>query len=537
MGNVYKIDIGAYFRVIWRFKYFIAFLFIAGGLIGYLGSRFVTPVYTSTVEFVFPEESLGAAGLLGTDFLKAVGMGGEDITGTEIEIMQSESVFGEVIDKLQLNIDRRDIPRNANGHEVIGRIETNEAIRYGTYKIKFTDDKGNFVVKKKGGAYVGSGVNGCEFKGGGISFVLEATDLPKKGTAFDFSIEDPEITLAEMSEKNLNFSITAPRIIEIKTEHYDPVVTKRMAEEIITLYVLKTQFYNISVSKEASLLLKRRINEVEIELKKNQEKMANYQIENKILYSGGETEAMVADIGIIKSTMVEAELKRDQLRLILSKMDRGEEVDTTLIDALVISGIMGSESGLTELQARITAEKALLDSLRAKYTDDHPSVIASKETINEMENSLMVQTYEVLNRALINYSDNAMSAEAKFNSYTEELPVKQMELAVLEKNLTTNTAILQALYTEYEAVKVSSIKEEGKKRKIRVIKEPHIPAEPVIPDKKRNAIISAVILGFFGVVWAFINHFFDFQPLYDRIPFYNRLSDFISSVKSRFARN
>lgn len=536
MDKTYKIDIAAYFKIIWRFRYLIAILFVFGGLLGYFVSRFITPKYETSVEFVFPEESMGSQGFFSTDILKAVGAD-NDTTGTEIEIITSESVFGNVIKELQLNIDRRDIPRDENDHEIIGRIEVNDTTRYGEFRIKFVDKDGNYIVENKGGGYLGSGSNGYWFNGAGIAFLLAAKKPPKKGTSFILEVEDPKSALNVMSEKNISFFIAAPRIILLKTNHHNPVTTKRMAEEIVNTYILEAQSYNMSVSKEAGLLLKRRINEMERRLKQDQKKMADYQIDNHILYSGGGTEAMVADIGLIKSTMVEAELKRDQLRLLLSKLENEEDFDSTVVDAYLISGIISGDSGLANLHQRINGEKALLDTLRAKYTDDHPSVIASKESIAEMERSLMIQTYEALNKALENYSDNAASAEAKFNAYTEELPLKEMDLAILEKDVITDIEILKALYTEYEALKVSEIKEEGKKRRVRIIKEPHIPSEPVFPDKKKNAIVTAVILSFFGIVWAFVNHFFDFSPLYERIPFYNSFSKFKSKIKSIFARN
>ncbi len=535
MDKTYKIDFAAYFKVIWKYRYLIATLFVIGGLLGYFVSRFITPKYETSIEFVFPEESLGAQSLFSGNLLKAVGAD-NDSTGTEIEIITSESVFGNVIKELQLNIDRRDIPRDENDHEIIGRIEVNETTRFGEFSIKFVDKNGNYIVENGGGGYLGSGSNGDWFNGAGVAFLIATKKPPKKGSSFTLDIENPKSTLNVMSEENLNFYIAAPRIILLRTSHHNPATTKRMAEEIVNTYILETQSYKISVSKEAGLLLKRRINEMERRLKHDQKKMADYQIDNHILYSGGGTEAMVADIGLIKSTMVEAELKRDQLRLLLSRLENEEDFDTTVVDAYLISGIISGDSGLINLQQRINGEKALLDTLRAKYTDDHPSVIASKESIAEMERSLMIQTYGVLNKALENYSDNAVSAEAKFNSYTEELPLKEMELAILEKDVITDIEILKALYIEYEALKVSEIKEEGKKRRVRIIKEPHIPSEPVFPDKKKNAIVTAVILSFFGIVWAFVNQLFDFSPLYERIPFYNSFSNFKSKIKSIFTR-
>jgi len=276
---------------------------------------------------------------------------------------------------------------------------------------------------------------------------------------------------------------------------------------------------------------------MERKLKQDQRKMADYQIDNKVLYAGaGGTEAMVADIGLLKSNMVESELKRDQIRLLISRLNRNEGFDTAIIDSFLISGIISDSSGLNVLQTRINSEKAILSSLKAKYTDGHPSVMASKEAIAEMEKSLLIQAYNALNEVYINYSESADTAENKFDAIVEELPENEMNLAILEKDIITDMQILGALYTEYEIVKLTKLKEEAKTGKIRIIEKPHIPSTPVFPDKKKNALVTAVILSFFGLTWAFINHFLDFTPLYEKIPFFKPVNDFISKVKSKFAR-
>ena len=528
-----KITIVDYIKVLWKYKWLIAFCFFFAAVLGFGVSLFIEPEYHSEVVIVLQEETAKKG--LSSDFFAMGILGLEMKTGTEIAIIKSDACLGKVVEDLQLFIDRSDIPRDETGHQIIGDIYLNETIAYDTYEIEFTDGAGNYRVSTEGGRFVGSGSCGDWFRGGGMGFLLSPIETPREGTSFKIKINNPVSYVPFYAETKLKISIESDDILVIQCRYNDGVKTKQIAERIVAEYLYQKQEYGRSVSKEISQLIKRRMNYILRERNKTENELIRYQQEQSVIFTE-DLVPVIEPITSLKNEATLAEVQRETLRLYMRELEEKGDTDVSYIDSMTIAGVISGESGLMDLQRNIYEAETTLTGLRSMYTDKHPMVVEQEKKVRLLKSELLKTTHDSLREAIVGVNERAILLEEKYNVYYQDLPPKQMEAARLSRKIYEADAIYRSLAAEYEQHKVEEAKEDSKQRYVRVITEPTIPRRPDKPRKKMNALVSGVFGGFFGVVFAFILHLFDFTPVLSKIPGYEKLKSLLDRRKGIFRR-
>jgi uncharacterized protein involved in exopolysaccharide biosynthesis len=522
-----------YIKVVWGRKWLIAFCFFIAAVLGYAVSFLIEPEYHSEVVIVL-QEDLAKKSLAKEVFAMGF-LGLETRTGTEIAIIESDACLGKVVRDLQLFIDRRDVPRDSTGHQIIGDIYINDALSYGTYKIEFVDGSGNYKVVTKDGRYVGSGECGDWFRGGGMAFLIAPMELPRKGTGFEIKIDDPITYTPYYVSSKLQITIESDNILVIKPRYYDPVKTKQIADRIVAEYLYQRQEYGRSVAKEISQLIKRRMNHILMERKKTEDDLIRYQQEYGVIYTE-DPGPLIEPIMILKNEAAIAEVQRDTLRLYTRELEETGDTDVSYIDSMTIAGIIPSDSSLIELQRNVNTEEATLSNLRASYTDKHPMVIEQEEKIRRLKADLLKNTVNALEDAINGINNRVALLEANYNERYQDVPPKQMEAARLARKIYEADTVYATLAAEYEQRKVDEVTEDSKQRYIRVITEPTIPERPDKPRKKMNALVSGVFGAFLGVVFAFILHALDITPILAKIPGFTKFQSLLTRAKGMLRR-
>jgi uncharacterized protein involved in exopolysaccharide biosynthesis len=522
-----------YVKVLWRRKWLISFCFFFAAVIGYGVSFFIEPEYHSEVVIVL-QEDIAKKGLTREFFAMGL-LGLETRTGTEIAIIESDACLGKVVKDLQLFIDRRDVPRDTTGHQIIGDIYINETLAYGTYKIEFVDDSGNYEVLTKTGSHVGSGKCGDWFRGGGMAFLIAPIEVPRKGTGFKIKIDDPIKYTPYYVDTKLKITIESDNILVISPRYYDPVKTKQIAERIVAEYLYQRQEYGRSVAKEISQLIKRRMNHILMERKKAEDELIRYQQEYGVIYTD-DPGPLIEPIMVLKNDAVIAGVQRDTLRLYIRELEKTGDADVSYIDSMTIAGIIPPDSSLIELQRNINAEEATLSNLRTSYTDKHPMVIEQEENVRRLKADLLKNTVNALEDAITSINNRVMLLEGNYNERYQDVPPKQMEAARLARKIYEADTIYATLAAEYEQHKVEEVTEDSKQRYIRVITEPTIPERPNKPRKRMNALVSGVFGAFLGVVFAFVLQALDLTPLLAKIPGFARFKSLLARTKGMLRR-
>jgi uncharacterized protein involved in exopolysaccharide biosynthesis len=528
-----KVTIIDYVKVLWEYKWLIGFCFFFAAALGFGVSLFIEPEYHSEVVIVL-QEDVARKGLAREFFAMGV-LGMETRTGTEIAIIKSDACLGKVVEDLQLFIDRSDIPRDDTGHQIIGDIYMNDTAVYDIYEIKFTNDSGDYKVSTENGRYVGSGICGEWFRGGGLAFLLAPIEIPQKGKSFNIEINNPVTYVPYYAETKLAISIESDNILIILCRYNDAVKTKQIAERIVSEYLFQKQEYGRSVSKEISQLIKRRMNYVLRERNQAENELILYQQEQGVIFTE-DLAPVIEPITSLKNEATLAEVQRETLRLYMRELEDTGDTNVSYIDSMTIAGIISADSSLTDLQRNIYEAETTLTDLRSTYTDKHPIVLEQEERVRLLKTELLNKTYDSLKDAVTGVNKRVSLLEERYNEYYLDLPPKQMEAARLARKIYETDTIYATLAAEYEQNKVDEAKEDSKQRYIRVITEPTIPKKPDKPRKKINALVSGVFGALFGTVFAFILRTFDFTPVLANIPAYTRIKAFLDRRKGIFRK-
>jgi uncharacterized protein involved in exopolysaccharide biosynthesis len=528
-----NITIVDYIKVLWKYKWLIAFCFFSAAVLGFGVSFFIEPEYHSEVVIVLQGETAKKG--LSKDFLASGILELETKTGTEIAIIKSDACLGKVVEDLQLFIDRSDIPRDETGHQIIGDIYLNETVAYDTYEIEFTDDAGNYRVSTERGRFVGSGSCGDWFRGGGMGFMLSPIETPHKGKSFKIEINDPVSYVPFYADTKLKISIESDDILIIQCRYNDGVKTKQIADRIVAEYLYQKQEYGRSVSKEISQLIKRRMNYILRERNKAEDGLIRHQQEEGVIFTE-DLVPVIEPISALKNEATLAEVQRETLRLYMRELEDEGDTDVSYIDSMTMAGVISGDSGLIDLQRNVYEAETRLSSLRSTYTGAHPMVVEQEEKVRLLKSELLKKTHDSLREAIAGVNKRVNLLEERYSVYYQDLPPKQMEAARLSRTIYEADKIYGTLAAEYEQHKVEEAKEDSKQRYIRVITEPTIPKRPDKPRKKMNALVSGVFGGFFGVVFAFILHLFDLTPVLSRIPGYEKVKSFLDRRKGIFRR-
>lgn len=195
-------------------------------------------------------------------------------------------------------------------------------------------------------------------------------------------------------------------------------------------------------------------------------------------------------------------------------------------------------SSLMELENQVVMTEKQLDELRLRYTDEHPSVISSRETLAALQGRLERRRQELgpligtgtggavvenvriaLTQAEIEVTElrgrerDLEQRVAELQQKVDVAPQLEAELAGLNRDHSVLRNQYESLLQRREALSFDiDRKRQGRQLEFRIIEPPLAPDEPVAPDRLRLVlVVLAAALGAGGGV-AFLLH--QMRPVY-----------------------
>jgi polysaccharide chain length determinant protein (PEP-CTERM system associated) len=162
----------------------------------------------------------------------------------------------------------------------------------------------------------------------------------------------------------------------------------KVVDELLRTLVQETLGGKRQGSQEAQNFLESRIKEYEQRLAAAEQRLADFKKSNVGVMpgeQGGYFERLQAEMDALRTTqnaLGVAESRRDRIRQQL----RGESAVTATPGAQTSSPASGKPmQGGSDVLSRIAETQAKLDDLLLKYTEKHPDVIATRETLEELK--------------------------------------------------------------------------------------------------------------------------------------------------------
>lgn len=219
-----------------------------------------------------------------------------------------------------------------------------------------------------------------------------------------------------------------------------PDKAKRVVQSLVSIFVESSLGGSRKDSDAAKKFIDEQIRGYEAKLEEAEARMKNFRVRNIELQTAdgkdmaGQIGAVSAQLSQARLELREAENARDAARrqLDAEKSQTGDITSRSLLQESAMS------ISTPEIDARIDAQKRNLDALLQRFTEQHPDVAWTRNTIKELEDNKRKEVEELRKFAMANpmSSNNSMASQ---------------ELNRLLAGSEVQVAALRARVGEYEA--------------------------------------------------------------------------------------
>lgn len=299
---------------------------------------------------------------------------------------------------------------------------------------------------------------------------------------------------------------------------HEPTVSYEVVQNLLDAFLGQTAGENRSDAESAQKFLEAQLAEYEKRLSDSERKLAAFKKHNVGFMPddrGGYFERLQREMQEVDRLQAERTVALNKRRELRAKLLGGEGEAT------------GPSSVETSADTQIAEARVRLQNLLLQYTDEHPDVVALRETIVALEaqrtqeiealrsnsvalgssrsatSSIVVQNLQIaLNEAelTIAAADSQLAGHrakiAELNGMMNVLPEVEAELARLTRDYGSNQTQYQQLLQRLDSARLTDEADRNEDLKIKVIEPPVLPVFPASP--KRGLLVLAVLFGGLG---------------------------------------
>jgi capsular exopolysaccharide synthesis family protein len=453
------VDLRAWFGALRRRKVLLAAITLIGTVVAYFIIDGMTPLYTSSVEVLIEGQEQNVV-----EFNAVVeGMTLDPGTiGSQVEVLQSRSLAGKVVDELGLMDDP----------------EFNPALVESEYSLLDEIDPAKWL------AALGLG-----------SGQTEAVALAPEQAA----IRERETVINAYLGRLLVETVPFTYVLEISFTSEEPDKAALIANTTADLYILEQLEAKFEATQQANSWLSRRLEQLRQDVIAADNELTDYQTEYSL---GGEQ----------RQSLIEQQLNSANGELMQARADRAEaQARLQQMQNLVARSGPASVGAVLEssmvqgLQTRLAEARRELAELSTRYGDLHPEIINIKAEIADLESTIDVEVQKVLQN-LENEVEIAQAREASVRQTVENLKSQfdseqsaEVGRLELEREAEAARTLYDTMLARYKEV---SEQEEIQQPDARVISTAIPSGKPSWPLKKLF-LAGAFVVSFFiaiGVV-------------------------------------
>lgn len=341
-----------------------------------------------------------------------------------------------------------------------------------------------------------------------VEHILKATKphAPATGVAHEQAI-DKLIDLIKVDSSGGNLYV-------ISVRDTDPVAAKAVVTALVELFVGDGTEAKQRDSSEAGSFIDDQIKTYETKLAEAENRLKDFKIRNFGVTGVsaqdyfGRTSAIADEVTRLQIAYQAAVQSRDALKRELASEDPHLPAEAT----------NAFPAAPSELDTRIATQRAQLDELLRKYTNEHPDVVSARQTIRQLEaqrtaeraaakaggHAGLAATSPVYQKIRVSLAD----AEANVASLGSQLAAQQGRLTQMRASATKlpeAEAELAQLNRDYDVIRKNyeqlvsrresaslGVKMDASDQlaDFRVIEPPHVTPKPVFPDRKILAFLS-----------------------------------------------
>jgi tyrosine-protein kinase Etk/Wzc len=434
-----EIDLGSLLGVVIENRWLIIGITVMSLLVGAYKAFTAVPIYQADGLLQVEEKYSGLGTLESSMMYEYISP-----VNTEIEILRSRSVLGEVVDNLKLDIGAAPKYKTVFGAAMARRAPPGERPVIKVDSLDMPDTARGVAIE-----LVSTGAGNFELHDA-------AGDILARGSVGEVAKlqmpggEDASLFVSTLqAEQDQTFRIQrAPRLSSIQSLQGRFSVAERGEWSGILA---------ISVQGPDPAGVQQQLNEISnVYVRQN--------VERKSAEAEKTLEFLDEQLPVVRQNMEAAELTLNAYRLEKGSIDLPRETQT------ILETIVSVEAQLNKISQE--REKVTL-----AFTELHPTVVALDRQASGLDNELI-----------------------QLNSRVRDLPTTQQELLSLIRDVEVNTELYTSLLATAQELRVVKA---GTVGNVRVIDYAVTPTSPVKPSKSRIMLLALLIGGFIGVASAF----------------------------------
>ena len=319
------------------------------------------------------------------------------------------------------------------------------------------------------------------------------TDVPFFKRIFQKTFMVNNEFLANLLKQNLEIK-NMPRsdVLNLSYTFEDPKVAQITLMALVEQYQESAVDTKVRVTSYANTKITERLEDISAEMKKAEKKLNDYKVENKLVDVGDVKDLKIKEIQFLSDEITKL---GDQVTNIENDLLATKSSGATTENLVAIKGLVDSEE-VKNKRALLLSEQNLLSSMRLIYTDTHPKIIKSKETIDALTQELtgiLKKTIEKKTFELGSLKNLLNTNKLKLEKATKELTdleVKESGMRIFKREVDSSSNLYD---TFLQRAKETN---EAKKLQIlntKVIAPASLSLKPVSPNIALNVSISWIL--------------------------------------------
>jgi tyrosine-protein kinase Etk/Wzc len=467
-------------------------LWVVGGalfglLVGAAVAFRVTPRYEARTSVLIQSETEGASGALSKLSGLLGGMGG-GISGskleTEVAVLKSRTVLGEVIDSLGLQV-RVVEPAAAEPHAFFSVVRVAERADDAEYS--FTRARGAYEVS--GDGYRGTVAPGGTLRLPDATLTLRSAGLPAE---FRIAVADRESTIDQV-DKALKLDTDQGDVVTVQFRAAAPSVTAEVLNRMVRTYLRRRTTTDRGVNQHRYEFLSEQVDSVERQLERAAGLLRQEQESSGVLNPEVQGQTELERAMAVQADLEAISVEARALEQIIDRGKREGHIPTRELAAYpsLLKNPAVNEQ-LSRLLAMETDRTRLMGDLRA----NNPEIATLDRMIAQADAQLMGLAQDYLS-GLHRQESGLRRDLASYQARLGVLPAQAEQAFRREREVKRLSETLIALQSQVVQARLDALSEGGQVRQVDVAIPPK---RPVFPNKPLS-LFGGLLGGlFFGLV-------------------------------------
>lgn len=479
-------EIGAALRRGWLW---IAAGALFGLAVGAATVVLLRPEYKATATALLRSQADGGQSMLSriTGGLTAIlpgGMGGGSEVETELKILTSRAVIGQVVDSLGLQADVLE-PEGTAPAALFADVRAGPEAAGAVYR--FSRAERGFRVEGPGAS--GTALPGVPYRVAGGELTLRHDGLP---ASFEVALLDREEAITRVQE-NVTPEATG-EYVELAFRANDPATAAAVPNALLAEYLLRRQTTDRGVNQHRYEFLTEHTEQIRAQLARAEADLRGYQEASGVI-----DPELTGQTGLERAMQVRAELETasTEARAIRSIVEKGRSGQLSPRELAAYPTFLRNP-GINDVLSRLFELETQRSLLLEKRTDRDPEVVALNEGIRHLETRLADLGRDYLS-GLTRQEAELRRELSGYQAELDALPRHAEESLRRMREVKRLSETLIALQSQLVQARLGAISEGGEVRQVDTAVPPR---RPVFPNPVLN-LLGGLFGGlFFGVVAA-----------------------------------